>query len=289
MLWKILKILMIVGALIITIPIILINIFGISMSMWVNDMNAYNDAVRNGKEPEEVALAMPMRLLSWYDKNKEFRAMFDTDDLNNARNVSYSVTINMADLLKPGEALPEKIYYPLFAKARAPRYLEPLCQDVLEALGTKCVVGYSHTSISNDNKVKLTGKLYYLPKYDLGEAEQQNGAKFNTSFVSLSNKVSYDSDLTPDNAQNRAAKYRLAINICAGLKAQYGNCIISNISLQHKEWGKHQLDRFPAGVYPEHLVASASFEVYMPVNKIILANYKYNTSELARTHLSASN
>lgn len=269
-------------ALIIVTPIVLINIWGINMSLWVNDITEYDQAKRNGEDVGERPQSMTEKLGLWYLKDKKLRKYFSTDYLSPARHVSYTMQINIDALLKPGETRPEEFYYPLYAKARVPLYLDQFCQEVLETVGTKCIVGQSSVKVQNDGMLKISGRLFYLPNYDPGVPQKLDEARFNIASARLAS-LDPDTGYLLNNAQNRAAGYKVSLDVCAELKKQYGNCIISSISFEVKALTDSALKRIPAGTNPERLNASASFTVYMPANKDIIKAYRETVTTLANS------
>jgi len=249
-------------SLIIFSPIIVLNVWGVRMSFWANEVTEFNDNARTGGAKTMQAPPMPTSPMDWFRNRAELKSTFSPDGLNKTRTVTVYASVTIDDLLAAGETAPEQVYEPLYIEARAPAYLMQFCQDVLATIGTECVVNNTNTNQAKDGTFSMSGDLRYLPSYDLGQPEKQDGAKLLSVGAELDGQST--EDLPVNGAVARQDYLNRSASICAALTAEYGNCVVSNIKLMTYELGDRALSSLPEGTEPERLDARVRFSVYAP-------------------------
>jgi len=243
-------------------PIIVLNIWGVRMSLWVNEVTEFNDNSRAGTAKTQQAPPMPSSPMDWFRNRAELKNSFSLDELNKARIVTVSVSVTIDDVLADGETAPEQVYEPLYVEARAPAYLMQFCRDVLATIGSECVVSNTRTNPAKDGTFTMSGDLRYLPSYDLGQPEKQDGAKLLYVGVELAGRST--KDLPVNGAVARRGYLNNSASICAALTAEYGNCVVSSVNLMIFELGDFDLRSLPEGTQPERLDARVRFSVFAP-------------------------
>lgn len=254
-----LRIIIFVVGLIVAIPVIALNIWGINMSLWVNEVTARNEAVLQGETDIPEVRDMPAGPLDWFENRAELRDYFTTDKITDQRNIIYTETLDPEDLLRPGEAMPEDVFLPVYAAARAPARMIPYCAEILQTIGTACDVIDTKTRILSDGRAELVGTLAYIPAYPLGDPSQVADGDLARAFVDLP----YEGDLKPANdAQARMAMMMQAQDNCDRLRTEFGNCVLGNLRFNVSELWITDLEVLPEGTNPQRVEAVARYVVY---------------------------
>jgi len=243
-------------------PIIVLNVWGVRMSLWMNDDIEFAEKRREGTVTADQAPVMPTSPMAWFRNRAELKNSFSPDELNKARTVTVSADVTIDDLLADGEAAPEQVYEPLYIEARAPVFLMQFCRDVLATIGSECVVNNTKTKQTTDGTFSMSGDLRYLPSYDLGQPEKQDGAKLLSVVADLAGQRA--KDLPVNGAIARKDYLNNSASICAALTAEYGNCVVSDVNLVTVELDDYALRSLPEGTEPERLDAWVRFSVYAP-------------------------
>lgn len=268
-----------VGLILLT-PLIVLNFWGARMSLWVNEEIQFNEDLRAGTVQSEDAPVAPTSPMEWFRDRSTLKNTFSPDALNEDRIVSISVIVEIEELLAPGEIRPEDVFLPLYAEARAPRYLMQFCQDVLVTLGSGCAVQTSKTSINRDGLIEISGSLAYVPGYEMGKPQKQEGAKLISTGLSMASRS--DAELPENDSVSRQAYLGKAEEICADLRILYGSCVVTRVGLNAVMLRDNQLQKLPDGTAPERLGAWIEISVYAvdtdEVNAEILSRLEALTS-----------
>ena len=254
-----LRVIMIVLGLLIAAPFIALNIWGLQMTQWVNEVTAQNEAMVNGDSDEVVMPPMPTTPLSWIRDRAEVRDTFSTDAITARRFVSVAEIVTFDDLLAPGENVPDQELHKLYATARAPARLFTYCAEILATVGTACDVIHTDVRLNRAGKYELSGRLGFVPRADFGDPSNVANGEIVNARVSLP----YEGNIAPANdAETRQAILQEAQAICDTLRAELGNCVLSRVALDVSELWITDLEALPAGTNPQRIEASAEFAVY---------------------------
>lgn len=168
--------------------------------------------------------------VKWFGDRNEFRRYYSADALSERRRVAVEVTMQMEDLLAPGEALPDPALHELYARSRAASFLIQRCPEILGEFATTCDVGNNQGSILRDGRVSIKGSLLYLPNYEIGDLSTVENGHILTSGLGIVDRR----DNLADTPENRAEAVRQALLVCDLVKAKFGNCLISNLTLSQR-------------------------------------------------------
>lgn len=260
-----LRIAIIVVGLVVISPIIALNVWGMNMSLWANEVTAQNDAELSGEMPLPEVRPMPTSPLTWFKGRIDLRDTFSTDTLTNERYIVFEEVIEPEELLTTAEAMPNEDFVDLYAAARAPGRFIRYCEDVLQSIGHKCDVIHTDTRRNRQGKLELLGRLAFIPVVDLGDPSTvENGQLISTQIM-----LPYDGDLAPANdAKTRVDLIRQAQAVCDDLRDQLGNCVLSRVAFDVSELWITDLERLPAGTNPERLETMARFTVFADETKM---------------------
>ena len=241
--WRILTVFF---GLLITAPVVILNANGYNIAFWVK------------KEPTTPVVAPVETIIPPRDR-PEVQAMFATDQLTDARYVEITEIIPHEDLLAAQEPMPDEKLLPLYATARAPARLIRYCDEVVKTIGLACDLIHSHARDNRDGKLELTGQLSFVPSFDIGNPfDMADGALIESSIV-----LPHQGALLPANAPNtRIAAMEQATQICAALRADYGNCVVSAMMFEVTELWITDLEALPTGTNPQRLSIQAQFTIF---------------------------
>ncbi|MEM8579846.1 MAG: hypothetical protein AAGF50_01450 [Pseudomonadota bacterium] len=179
--------------------------------------------------------------VQWFRNRAELRGYYSLEDLTNRRTVSFDIDLDFNDLLAPGESVPDNDLLELYVKARAPSQLIAFCPEILGSFAKKCDVGSSGGRLSRDGRVRIQGSLTYLPAYELGNvAEVQNGQVMVARARLLDTNA--EQIATPE---NRQAALSRALELCKLVRAELGNCLISDLSFKQTRSRRAAQDEQP--------------------------------------------
>ena len=260
-------------------PVIAINVWNFSLSPWVNQVSHYNAILRNQETTAALASAKSPPPSAGVATRTKLRNVFSQDKLNSNRSVSLLLYVDINEMLKEGEEQPQDVYLALYAEARAPQYMNQFCIEILATVGTKCIVATTSATVVSGGTLRISGELNYVPSYHLGLPEKQNGAKLMQAEVGVS--ILNKGLLPINNSKNRAAYLNRAKSICEGLKAQYGNCVITNISLKTNMLSADQIKDLSDGTNAERLDAHIGLSVFAPETEESYAAFQERVRELA--------
>lgn len=254
-----LRIAVIVIGLVIAAPVIALNVWGINMSLWINEMTAQNESVLNGETNVSVLRNMTSSPMAWLRGRADLAEVFATDEITDARSVTVAQILRIDDLFVAGETAPSEVFVPLYAAARAPARLSTLCEDVIASIGTACELVHSEVRRTRLGNVELVGRLAFIPAAPLGDpATVNDGALLRASIP-----LPFTGELRPANdAQTRRALMLQAQGICDQLRDRFGNCVLGRLSLDVRELWITDLEVLPEGTNPQRIDATASFIVY---------------------------
>lgn len=236
-------------------PFILLNYWGFQVSVWSHQVgqSAVADAPQNSAGIATLSFGdtavavqpasgdakasavdvppMPRSPIAWLQDRGELRRMFSYTEFSAARMVTVDVQVPFQAVLKAGERAPDPLFRPLYVEARAPAIAQSYCAELLATLASACRVHQtSSTYRSRDDVYAVNLGLSYLPAYELGEPAFSAGADMITAQVDLtegdggSRAPGFDADQRRDH-MGRAKE------ICGQIRAAYGSCVISRLSL----------------------------------------------------------
>lgn len=200
----------------------------------------------------------PAPLALWRN-NKKLQAVFSSDTLTNEREVTIHRNVPFESLLAPGEALPTPEFHHLYAAARAPALLEPYCAEILQHLALKCQLTQTSAFVDR-GRVSVTGKFSYIPAFELGDPDSvENGTVLETGYFDIFNdyKKPAGSKRLPNSLEGRAQGMARAMEMCGHIRAQFGNCVIRDISLNSAHYG----------IEKNALLVTAKFVTYADKNQ----------------------
>ncbi len=255
----VMRILIVIVGLVIAAPFIALNVWGINMSLWVNETVARNAAFLNGETNLPEVRDPPSSPLDFLRDRADIRDMFATDSLTTSRYVSISEIVTLQELLAADETEPREDYTLLYAAARAPARLIRYCEDIVQSIGLACDLHSSGARENRQGKIELRGQLNFVPVAPLGDlSEVQNG-----KLVRFAARLPYEGDLLPpnDSATRRTAMTQ-AQDICDQVRARFGNCVLGNVYIDAKELWITDLEALPAGTNPQRIDTLATFVVF---------------------------
>lgn len=246
-------------------PFIALNVWGLNMSLWVNQTMAQNQAMIDGEDVIPQVRDMPTGPLSWLRARADLRDTFTPDTLTNERYIIIEEVLDPQELLNPGEAMPNAAFIALYAGARAPARLIGYCADILATIGSSCDVIHTETRENREGKQELIGHLAYAPAVELGDPSViENGDLISTRIA-----LPFEGDLRPANdAQTRQELITQAQGICDTIREQLGNCVLTQLHLDVNELWITDLEALPTGTNPERLDVSARYTVYADETKM---------------------
>ncbi|WP_108815470.1 hypothetical protein [Loktanella sp. Alg231-35] len=254
-----LRVIMFVVGLLIATPFIALNVWGLQMTLWVDEVTAQNEAVLNGNAEDVIIPPMPETPPSWIRGRAEVRDTFSTEAINARRLINIEEIVAFEDLLTTDEDMPDEELHALYATARAPARLMAYCTDVLATVGTTCDIVYSSVRLNRTGKYELTGRLGFVPRAEFGDPSAVQNGEIVTARVPLP----YEGNVGPANdATTRQAILLQAQALCDTLRAQLGNCVLANVTLDVRELWITDLEALPAGTNPQRLEATVGFAVY---------------------------
>ena len=246
-------------------PFIALNVWGMNMSMWANEMFGQTQAIIDGDDVIPQVREMPANPLLWLRARVDLRDTFAADRLTNERVVIIEEVVTPEELLNAGEAMPDEAFIELYAAARAPARLIPYCADILATIGSTCDVIYVETRETRDGKLELSGKLAYVPTVALGDPSTVENGKLISTRISLP----YEGQIRPANdVERRQELINQAQGICDVIREQLGNCVMTQLHLDVVELWITDLEALPAGTNPQRLGATARFAVYADETKV---------------------
>jgi hypothetical protein len=238
----------------IAIPLVLGAIWYVPAMIWGYQITKASEAAYTGGGNAEASETFAALLdgpapLAWLRRNNELRDLYRTDELTRARVVTFHDEVGFESLLKSGEAIPDPAFQEIYVQARAPGVVAPFCAEVLQTIGRSCKVYDSEGRLLDSGRASLSGRMAYIPSYDMGDASTVNNGKVMTAYVTLSR----DTDApTPNDAASRIAYLNQAKAVCTELRSTYGNCVVGQVSFTVRD----RADSRP-------LEATAQFEVYV--------------------------
>lgn len=270
-----------VVSLVVMAPIIALNVWGARMSIWGAQMQGANQAIMNGEtdvQIPELPFSSVLSLVRGVRDRAELARVFNPTELNKSRTVSFTDSVSLDDLLLPDEAAPAADSRQLYANARAPRYMMRHCEEIFASLGQRCQVISTDVSEEQNGRFTLRASLAYVPDYDIGTPANAEGAEMLRLYIRAPN-IFEKQRITIDTYQNRVMYLLVAEAACAAVRAQYGNCVVGEVSLRSTElsdWERGKLGDVPAGrafdaVFRIRVFApkAASGEIEAMVNKTL--------------------
>ncbi|MEM7522515.1 MAG: hypothetical protein AAF360_01900 [Pseudomonadota bacterium] len=240
---------------------------------YVTEFQAVNKAQIAGDPNAGEFPTPPPSFGQGFLENRRERNLTDTDALTSARTVSISRIEPFANILNEGEAPPDDAFSLLYAEARASAMMSPRCAELLEAIGDRCEVkGASAKRWKASDNFLLTATYAYAPSYDIGETEDADGYGRVTVRAKLG-AFERSTDLPADERDVREGYMRLAVRVCDAIRARYGNCVVTRLSLSPTELRPSRLKN--PGDPLIRLSANASFSVHT-------IETKENTGELRK-------
>lgn len=231
---------LIVG-LIFALPFLLLNNWAMQTSKWAVEMSAAAESQSAGEiktlklgevaESSQTRPSLPRSPIAWLQDRGDLRRAFSGEELTASRSVSLSFHLPFAAFLREGEAPPEQMLRPLYAKARAPQMASQYCEELLLTLASSCKVYETRTSQSSrDPRIKLSLRLVYTPSYPLGAPTYTAGANLISTRVDLLPETEA-SALPVYDATQRQFQLMRAQAICEQIRAEFGSCIVSGVNL----------------------------------------------------------
>lgn len=186
--------------------------------------SAYPD--RAGPRPgRHAALANSAPVSEFWAENPKLVALFKPDSLTRNHRLEFETHLSYDTVLNDGEAYPPTALRELYALARAPMMLIPVCDEMLAAgLARKCDVFHPRIQMHEDGDVTLRGTLRFLPAYTLGNPETVKYGDLHEVHGSLTRGLNI-----ADTPEGRQEVMSIALQTCAELRARIGNCVISSM------------------------------------------------------------
>lgn len=204
-------------------------------------------------------LAKGPGIVAIFRGRSEMKSLFG-EQFSTSRKVSYSARMPFDDILLPGEAMPDPVYFDAYAEARAGMMLSPNCEELLATIARDCETFSSkgrHLASSGPvNALALYADISYIPSYDLGDPSSVKNGRFREAIIGFLFKDSANP------AWTRRAVLGRALDICIKLRQNYGNCVIERISFKE---GK---TRDPLSQPNRYIRSSIVFSVYADDTKV---------------------
>lgn len=244
--------------LILALPVAALNFGGFNVGGWISDRTA--QFMPQTSAPAAEADAAPEDPFQWLNDRPDLRDTFIPNEMTAARYVAVEKVLSAAELLNAGEEAPEDAFLGLYAAARAPALLTAYCAEVIATIGTTCDLTHAQTRENREGKWVMNGRLAFIPSSDLGDPSLvENGQLLSARAV-----LPQQGDLRPPNsAETRAAMLGQAQMLCDRLRDEFGNCVLTRVSLDVHELWITDLEALPAGTNPQRLEATAEFTVYV--------------------------
>ncbi|MEM8536783.1 MAG: hypothetical protein AAGF56_02865 [Pseudomonadota bacterium] len=191
--------------------------------------------------------------------NPVLRDAFTVDRITADRTVSAQVILDRDDLTSAAEGRVDFDLIPLYAAARAPAILSPLCDDMVADFASACALRDAQVTTNRNGDLLFTGEFGFVPTASLGAITPvENGQLFRTRI-----DLPYEGTLAPSNdADGRKAVYAQAQNYCDRLREQIGNCVVSQIAFTVSELWITDLETLPPGTNPQRVETEVEFTVF---------------------------
>jgi len=168
--------------------------------------------------------------VQWLRDRKDMHRLYSADTLTDGRRVALELQMPLTDILAPGEAVPNDALHELYAKARAPAILISYCPEILGPLGTRCDVLNTEGQLARDGQIRIKGSLSYLPSYEVGDLSAVENGEVLTGTITVIDRK----DKLPFGPDSRADAIDEALRFCDLVRATFGNCLISRLTLSQK-------------------------------------------------------
>lgn len=261
--WKIALLLL---GIVVMSPIIALNVWGIKMSLWANDVQEANRAMINGEpnvEMPEVPFGAVFSFLEGVEDRAEIERAFSLNELNNTRIVNIRNILSIEDVLQPDEAPPAPEFALLYVSARAPQYAQKLCEEVFASLGRRCQVLKASVPLVRNGRYYVSARLAYLPDYDMGEPAPAENAELLE--IRVSAPFMYPAiRINVNTPENRVLYLNSAKAVCERVRAQFGNCIVGKAILTGFELSGSELSQLGDTPADSKFDAEFWFRVYAP-------------------------
>ncbi|MFO8126786.1 hypothetical protein [Yoonia sp.] len=244
--------------LILALPVVALNFGGFNVGGWISERT--DQFMPQTAVPAAEAEAAPEDPFQWLNDRPDLRDTFIPNEMTQARYVTVEKVLSAEELLNDGEQAPEDAFLGLYAAARAPAQLIAYCAEVIATIGTTCDLTHTQTRENREGKWVMNGRLSFIPSSDLGDPSLvENGQLLSARAV-----LPQEGDLRPpNNAETRAAMLSQAQTLCDRLRDEFGNCVLTRVSLDVHELWITDLEVLPAGTNPQRLEATAEFTVYV--------------------------
>jgi len=154
--------------------------------------------------------------------------IFRPDDLNITRKIEFSKTVPFAAFLNDGEVPPKPEFESIYAKARTPKLMAKYCREALGSFAKSCAFIRAEVSVMKDGLYRISADFAYVPNYDMGLFTETSGYEALTTTVDVT--PSYrNRSIVANNAQSRAAAFKMAERVCEEFRAVYANCAITKL------------------------------------------------------------
>ncbi|MBT8409252.1 MAG: hypothetical protein KJN93_06480 [Alphaproteobacteria bacterium] len=234
----------IVGAVVIGVPVVLLNLSVLGKQAEVETLITGETAVPTVLAEVGQELNKAIRNVSEEQKIKE---TFNKEEHNFSRLILIDQWFDIADVLKEGEPAPDESLHLLYATARAPQLLMRECPLMLETLARSCVTANADVAELSDGGFAVSGAMSYIPAEDLGE-------------ISLKGRVTkYEQELRipekgatriepADLEQAKRDVYESALAACDRIREKHGNCVIERIFVSYRSFSPTAPAQFHARI-----------------------------------------
>ncbi len=174
-----------------------------------------------------------------YVERRRFKSLTRFGDVGAKREMSFVAKIDPRWLLKEGEALPKKEFLKIFMEARGLAYGKKECQRFIDNdILSNCIVRSSGVNGRDRNKFFMMYKFGFVQKESFGTFDKTGAVSYHETKQTFSKELS-----TSSYTLERAEKIRLNLLLkakaqCAVLKERQGNCAISSIYSNAREYKK---------------------------------------------------
>jgi hypothetical protein len=172
---------------------------------------------------------------AWLDHKagKTRDAVIDTASLNADRVVSLQRKLSITDLPGGADGTLSGPRAEIAALAFARQWAEPECEAMIKTFATACSFSTAQVTISDNGDVRLNVDLSFSSPTPVGDTSGIEQASLIPQRVELTDRKGIDVP-ADDIAAERARIYAAAETACATLRAEKGNCVISQISFEQQ-------------------------------------------------------
>lgn len=209
------------------IPIVLGLSYGLLMTKFSQEMQSGQPGIAT-EIVTKVGIAW---LTNRVEKKRD--AVVDTASLNDARVVAFSRHVALADLPGATDATLYQSRAEIAGLAAARQMADAECAIMIKSFATACQFDSARAQILDNGMIRLDYALSFAAATPIGDVEGLKDGVLVPQIVALTDRDGIDVPAA-DLPAEREKFYAAAEDACAGLRADKGNCVISEMTFAER-------------------------------------------------------